>query len=840
MTDVVRLQRFFGPVRYELALKPNKKTMSFSGQVKIYGQVVDRQKLLRLHSKDLDIISATINGKLARFKLKKADDELHISLPSAYQTGDIIAKIRFKATITTPLHGIYPCTSAKGEVFIVTQLESHHAREVFPCIDEPAAKAVFNLTITAPKNEIVLANTEPSSKTTLGNMATTTFKDTPPMSSYLLAFVIGNFRHRQTKTKDGVLIRVWASVDQYKHIDFSLSVAKKSLEFFNSYLKVPYPLDKLDLVALPDFAAGAMENWGLMTFRESCMLVDKQNTSLDAKQYVASVVAHEIAHQWFGDLVTMRWWNDLWLNEGFASWIEYLAVDYMFPDWHMWTQFLIAEQLPALRLDALKNTHPIEVKVPHPDEIRSIFDNISYAKGACMIHMLHEYLGDGFFRAGLQNYLKKYAYSTSTTDDLWESLELTSGLEVKKFMSAWTSQPGFPLLEVKLAKNGLRIQQNRFCAENVTDDKSVWPVPLLAPGLHKKILEDSKTLVKRPQNINAFKLNVNQSGFYITRYWPKQYDRLGELVAKNKLSENDSLSLIADMLALTKIGKLPLLRLVKLLSNYCQVNSMPVWDSIAIALSDIRRVMGLEVREAIKPMINYLTANQVNRLGWHEIPKESYFDKLLRPTVLSLADVADNKAVVCEAKQRFDKAIKADDIDKDLRATVLISVSRRGGQREFDKMLKMLRATSSAEDKLILADALTNFKQPVLYKQALSLIKSDDVRIQNVIHWLINSLANPIARDCTWTWIRRNWPWLKENLADDISYPHIPVYIARFYSDTKFLKEYREFFSKVSEPGLKRSIKQGIETIKLQAKWRNRNQTALLKWLANFKPPLNP
>jgi puromycin-sensitive aminopeptidase len=839
MTDVVRLQRFFEPARYELALKPNKKTMTFSGQVKISGHIVNNQTLLRLHSKDLNITAVSINRQPARFKLKKADDELHIFLPTTCQVGDIIINIRFKAAITTPLHGLYPCTSAKGEVFLVTQLESHHAREIFPCIDEPAAKAVFGLTITAPQNEVVIANTEPLLSQVSGKLATTRFKDTPPMSTYLLAFVIGNFRCRQIKTKDGVLIRAWASVDQFKHIDFSLSIAKKSLEFFNSYLKVPYPLNKLDLVALPDFAAGAMENWGLMTFRESCMLVDKQNTSLDAKQYVASVVAHEIAHQWFGDLVTMRWWNDLWLNEGFASWVEHLAVDHMFPDWHMWTQFLLAEQLPALRLDALKNTHAIEVNVPHPSEIRSIFDTISYAKGACMIHMLHEYLGDDFFRAGLQNYLKKYAYSTSTTDDLWESLELTSGLEVKKFMSAWTSQPGFPLLEVKLNKTGLHIKQNRFCADKTTGDKAVWPVPLLAPELPEKILETSKILLKKPKNINTFKLNVNQSGFYITRYWPKQYNRLCKLVANNKLSENDSLCLIADMLALTKIGKLPLLRLVKILTGYRQINSMPVWDSIAIALGDIRRVMGPEVRKVIKPMVDYLTSYQLSRLGWKEIPKESYFDKLLRPTILALADSADNEAVVAEAKKRFDKAKKADDIDKDLRCMVLISVSRRGDQKEFDKMLGMLRATNSAEDKMILADAITNFRQPALYNQALSLIRSDDVRIQNVIHWLINSLANPIARDRTWSWTKHNWQWLKENLADDISYPHIPVYVGRFYNDMNFLKEYREFFGKVTEPGLKRPIKQGVETIKLQAEWHKRDQASLLAWLTNFKPPRN-
>ena len=786
MTEVVRLKRFFTPTRYDIQLKPNKQAMSFNGRVKIVGELKLEQQYLRLHSKDLEIVSAKINGQLCSFKLQNKIDELQIKLPANYHKGYVLADISFKAKITKPMHGIYPCYGPKGEIFIATQLESHYAREVFPCIDEPAAKAVFGLTLTAPKSEAVLANTLPVSSKISSNAQTVTFADTPPMPTYLLAFVIGNLHSKQSKTKDGILVRAWAPASQIKLVDFSLDITKKSLEFFNNYLKTPYPLPKLDIVALPDFEAAAMENWGLMTFRESCMLVDEKNTPLETKQSVATIVAHEIAHQWFGNLVTMRWWNDLWLNEGFASWLEYYAVDKMFPQWHLWTQFLISEQLPALRSDAIKNTHAIEVKVPHPDEIRTIFDNISYAKGACMVHMLHEYLGDKAFRSGLIDYLSKHAYGNSGTADLWKAFERSSGLDVKNFMAYWTATAGFPLVTLSRRGQKLTIKQSRFSNGLAKpDNQPIWPVPLLSNQLNVETLDKAKIVIDTPKNLDDFRLNNGQSGFYITLYWPKQYERLGKLVANNQLEERERLRLLSDMLALTKSARLPLLNLVKFIANYHQETSAPVWDSIAIALADIRRIMGPEVREAIKPLMKELTDAQVKRLGFYDLPKESYYDKLLRPTILVLADVADNNSVIETTRQLFDKAKKVEDMPKDIRDVILASVSRRGDSHDFDKMLGLYRAAGSAEDKFIIAQSLTNFRHIDLNKQALSMITTSEVRLQDAFYWIVSSLANPIARDLTWRWIKHNWRWIKDNFGSDVSFTRLPVYVAVYHSDAR-------------------------------------------------------
>jgi aminopeptidase N len=834
MTDVVRLHKYFQPNRYDLKLSPNKNNMTFRGTVKIGGQVMGAQTHLRLHAKGLQIDTVKINGQPAKFKLQKALDELQITLAADLTSQILNIDIQFGGAITKTLHGLYPTTSHNGEVALMTHFESHHAREVFPCIDEPAAKAVFSLTLKVPKDEIALSNTMPLMEKSFKNHTVVTFYDSPLMSTYLLAFVIGKFNKLESKCRDGTVIRAWVTGRQTKQTEFCLDVAKKTLEYFVDYFKYPYPLPKLDFVAVADFGAAAMENWGLITFRESCMLVDEQNTSLDAKQFVATVTAHEIAHMWFGDLVTMKWWNDLWLNEGFASWLEYLAVDHIFPQWHMWTQFLVAEQLPAMRLDALKNTHPIEVHIPSPDVIFTIFDNISYSKGACMIHMLHEYLGDNNFRSSLTAYLNKFAYKNSGTEDLWQILEEVSNKPVKQFMSAWTTQPGFPLLDVKKTNDKLIIKQSVFGRNQATDNQAVWPVPLVSSDIELATLTDSKMSVRLPKKLDTFKLNTGQPGFYITKYWSEHYRQLAQSVQNGKFSEVDRLSLLFDTLMLTKNGQLPLTHLVTLLTSYRNETGLPAWDSIALTIADIRRVMGPIVRQAIKPFLSDLTSAQLQRLGWKELQNDSYFDKLLRPLILSLADSADNALVIDEALSQFNLATNVEDLNKDLRAVILISVSRRGGQPEFDKMLTMLRTTTSSEDKMTLGAALTNFRNPKQYRQALNLIKTDEVRLQDAISWVAGSLANPAARYDTWSWLKRNWSWIKKNLGNDMGYSRLPIYAALYFSDNKFLADYRSFFQSVRETSLDRTIRQGIETVQLQTAWRQRDSEALLKWLEKY------
>ena len=832
MSKVSRLYEFFKPASYQLHININKQALVFDGKVVIKGLQKNNQPL-RLHASGLKINKVLIGGHPQAFRVKVPQDELIIDRV-VKQDQNIEIAIDFDGQITRPMQGMYPCYGRKQEVIIATQFESHHAREVFPCIDEPEAKAIFSLSLTTVSSDVVLSNSLVAKEDRNGSQKTVYFKPTPKMSTYLLAFVSGPLKSKSTKTLDGTEVNAWATADQVKNVDFALQVASQSLDFFNDYFEIRYPLEKCDLVALPDFAAGAMENWGLITFRETAMLVDKNSTTTESKQYAAMVIAHELAHQWFGNLVTMEWWDDLWLNEGFASWIEFLAIDKLFPKWNMWTHFLATEQLAALRLDSLKNTHPVQIHINHPDEIRTSFDSISYCKGASVIHMLHDYLGPKNFRLGLVHYLKKHAYSNTTTSDLWESLREVSGKPVEQFMSAWTTQAGLPMLDLTDTpkKQQIKLSQRRFLADGSKINSQNWPIPCNTKDLDIEVFDQKSKILSTTGNNKNLLINRGHSGFYVTKYWPSHYQDIAGLLCGGQLPEADRFGLLNDMLALNRANLLPIEVLFDSIRQLNKEQSMPVWDIMTLAIGDVRRVMSDQTRDNLKPFIFELSSIQAQRLGWNENKNDTYYDRLLRPVILGLASSADNQKVVKKAKSIFDKANKIQDIPIHFRHMVLMSVARRGGKPEFDKILGFRKLAQSPEDRISLLNAMLHFESSDLYGSALNLIKSDEVRLQDVTYALIFALANRHARTDVWNWITTNWPWLKNNFGQDMSFFRIPVNIANVFSDADFLQDYQAFFDKVKEPSLELSIKQGLEILNAQIAWRQNYEANLLNWLS--------
>lgn len=850
--SVKRLYEQFRPKHYDLHLTLNKTTMTFNGSVTITGQKTGRpSQRITLHQKGLSISKATIihedklgNKEVAitRINSQKTYDEVRLHTGQNMRSGTYTVNLEFSGTITRPMNGIYPCFfeyEGKQEMLLATQFESHHAREAFPCIDEPEAKATFDLTLTTEVGEAVIANTPVKQQTTTGSAVTTSFETTPIMSTYLLAFVTGKLERKQKTTKQGVLVSAYATPAEVKFTDFALDVAVKSLEFYDDYFGIPYPLEKCDMIALPDFASGAMENWGCITYREQCMLVDPANTSLPTKQYVAMVVAHELAHQWFGNLVTMRWWTDLWLNEGFASWIEYLAVDHIFPEWDMWTQFIVDEQLAAFKLDALEHTHPIEVAVHHPDEIRTIFDTISYAKGSSVIHMLHEYLGRDAFRDGLRHYLKQHAYSNTDTIDLWQSLETISKKPVRAFMHAWTSQPGFPIVKAELKDQSLQLSQETFYVNrnNIPDAKPLlWPVPLLSDdsSLPDELTKQSGSYTVTEGEL--LKINRNQSGFYRTIYDHDHTLALAAAVKNNTLEPLDRLSLLSDLFEAAKAGYTTTTDALALLEAYSNEDHSVVWDSIAVNIGELRLVMGSdELRDVLKPYIRTLVKTQLKRLGWTAKKGEAHLDSLLRTTILGLAASADEPSVVKKCQEMFASMKRSEDIDPDLRGIVYGTVARLGGAAEFDKLLELHNSAVNSEERVVLTSALTSFRQPELIKRALAQTNSDNVRLQDSQYWLVYSFVNRHAREAAWEWLKENWGWLEANLGSDLSFYRFPIYAARGFSDTAFLKDYTAFFASVDKPGLERSVKQGQEIVEWHADWKQRDYDSILKYFSSIK-----
>lgn len=855
-TSVKQLFDQFKPKHYLLSLEPDQVKKTFKGKVTIKGiKVGPSSQRLVFHQSDLKITNAVVTYHdkssnydipITRINLQNKLQELRLHSKDKLKSGNYTIELNFTGKITRPMNGMYPCFYKEGKKekeLLATQFESHHAREVFPCIDEPAAKATFELIMITPKDEVVLGNTKVSTEVIEKNTKTTTFETTPKMSTYLLAFVMGDIKYKEAKTKKGVVVRTYATPDKVEYVDFALEIAVKCLDFYNSYFGIDYPLEKCDLIALPDFAAGAMENWGCITFREQALLVDPNNTSLANKQYVALVVAHELAHQWFGNLVTMRWWTDLWLNEGFASWMEYLAIDNIYPDWQLWIQFAVDEQHQALSLDALENTHPIEVPVKHPDEIRTIFDAISYSKGASVINMLHKFVGAENFKLGLRYYLEKHAYSNTDTVDLWKSLEEVSKKPVKTFMHKWTTSSGFPIVECNQTDKEIFLTQERFFInpKNKIKDHTIWPIALFPsdPNLDKDF-NVKKITIKETDN--DLKLNMGQTGFYRTIYNPTHLERLGELIQRGKLKPIDRLGILSDVFETAKAGKFDTAEALHFLSYFKHEDNFAVWDIISSSIGTIRAVMDDEkLRDDMKPYVRELVKIELKRLGIKRKKDDNHFDRLLRPTILSMAAASDEPTIVKYCKDVFKEIEEVNDVnsdlrtvprpaevkrgllDPDLRGTVFGTVARLGGKKEYDKLLKLHNRSTMSEERTTLVGALTAFKQPELIKNSLKLITSDNVRLQDVTYWIAFSFMNRYAKHQTWEWLKNHWTWLEKNMGSDLSFYRMPIYAARSFSEESFIDEYKNFFKPLLSPSMDRSYKQGLEIMEYQSAWRKRS-----------------
>lgn len=826
--------------------------MHLNGDVIVTGQRTGRpSQRLTFHQKGLKIKSAAIvkNDKrgdveieVVRINHHAAMNEVRLHTKTMLYPGQYTVRMSFEGAITKNLDGIYPSFfhhNGAKKTIMLTQFESHHAREAFPCIDEPEAKATFDLTLHTPAGEAVISNTPVKTQKTVDHKQITTFETTPHMSTYLLAFVYGDLGYKETTTKRGVTVRCYATPDNVQYLDYSLDFAAKCLEFYEEYFDIPYPLAKCDLIALPDFASGAMENWGCITFREYGLIVDPKNTSQPTKQYAAMVIAHELTHQWFGNLVTMRWWTDLWLNEGFATWMSYLALDHFYPDWHVWTQFVVDEQQLAFRYDALANTHPIQVSINDPAEIRTIFDVISYEKGGSAIHMLHHYLGTRTFRDGLRYYLKEHSYANTDTVDLWDALEKISQKPVKDFMAAWIEQPGFPLLRASLADGTASLSQETFLLNPLERQRrtlaAVWPVPLEADGL-PDLLSTAEATYPLSDGNTPTKLNHDQSGFYRTTYNATQLEHLGALVRRGKLSPVDRLGILSDAFETAKAGYADTTTALRLMENYHAEDNSAVWDIIAGNLASIRTLMNDEqLREDMKPYVQKLVTTQLARLGWEPHNGESYFDTLLRPTILGLAASADHPEVLAEIDKRYTRMKQVEDLPPDLRSVILVTVARRGTKKTFEQLLKLHNASNNSEIRLALCDAITNFKQPELITRSLELIPSQNVRSQDAMYWVAYSFGNRFARDITWQWMTAHWDWFMKTMGTDLAFARMPIYAARTYSDHDFLAEYKAFFESVNSPVLDRTFKQGVEFIEWQSEWKKRDLTLIRTFFAAQK-----
>ena len=833
MTKVPRLLDTFTPNHYNLTLDLTRaEEKEFSGTVIISGDSTSES--ISLHSKGLTIQSATIDNQPADVSFGEFD-ELRLSQPGL-KDGNHIVCIIFSGTITDAMHGLYPCyfthDGVKKQLF-ATQFESHHAREVFPCVDEPAAKAEYDLTLITRPGMTVLGNMPVKSKEENGDSLTTTFEETPRMSGYLLAFVIGELHKKSAHTKSGVEVNVWATPAQNENtLDFALDIATRSIDFYDEYFGVKYPLPKSDHVALPDFSSGAMENWGLITYRESCLLADPELTPESSRRFIATVIAHELSHQWFGNLVTMQWWNDLWLNESFANMMEYVAIDALHPEWRMWEDFATNEVTAALRRDSLDGVQSVQADVNHPDEISTLFDPaIVYAKGGRLLVMVRKLIGEEAFRAGLKSYFEKFAYKNTVGNDLWQELESASGQPIVNLMNAWISQPGLPVVSVSNSHDAAILSQERFFIGEHQPSDALWPIPLFAnQPLDVKILNQKETTVSIEKPLQ---LNCGLSAHFITKY----DESTREYLLKNitELPTLDKICILQDATILARAGFENSASLLPLALSLKTETNEKVFGMAAGSLTELRKFVDDNdaARDSLKKISGEFARATFEELGWDEKAGESDDDRERRTTALSLMIYSEDKEVLDEAKTRFDSN-KLEDLPTEIRALIISANVRHFETPEMiENLFAAYKNTPSNDLQNDIAIGLTSTKNPETAEKILTNIKdSNIIRPQDASRWFVYLIRTRENRQIAWNWLKENWAWVEDTFGEDKSYDDFIRYAATALLTTDELNDFRQFFEPMENiPALARTIKLGITEISARAELIERDKADVLSAL---------
>ena len=845
------------PSKYRLTLQPDLETFTFKGEQTIDIEIVVPTARISLNAAELEIGGATLrrNGASTPVRSLSLDADTETATLDFGETlspGPAQLDMQFTGILNDRLVGFYRSEyqDAEGQTrhLATTQFEATDARRAFPCWDEPARKAVFDVTLVfadgfqAVSNTPIVEDTRPSP-----GMRFVRFGETPVMSTYLLAFVVGDLVSVQAEAADGTKVGVWTTRGKENQAGFALDTSVKLLGYFNEYFSIPYPLPKLDHIAIPDFAAGAMENWGCVTYRETALLVDPENSSAGTRQRVAEVVAHEMAHMWFGDLVTMEWWDDLWLNESFASWMGTKAVDWLFPDWEMWTQFVNMDTNRALSLDGLKNSHPIEQEVKNPAEVSQLFDAISYSKGGSVLRMLEHFLGPEVFRGGLYRYLKGHEYGNARTQDLWAALEEESGLPVTSIMDSWVKQMGYPVLEVEADRGADNVQislsQERFVYDRPLGDEEpnpeVWRVPVTvsAPGAVavSTVMESKEALLTLPAARPAedwYKVNAGQTGFYRVNYTGEDWQRLAPAVGARELPATDRLGIQNDAYALSRAGLLPITQFLELAGSYSGETDASVWSDLASNLRDIEQLIaGEPVHPTYQRFGRELFGPAARRAGWTPHPEDGHLDSLLRSTVLGQSGSYQDEETLGQAGDLFRQYLENPDaVHPDLRGVVFSLAAQAGDRTTYDQLWDLEERTNLQEEKIRLLLATSRFQDVGLLNETLERALSSRVRSQDTITVVGSVAANPRGRQPAWEFVKNNWGEFDRRYGGGGFGLMRLVSICSSFTTDEQRADVENFFTEHPAPAAERTIRQALERVRLNIRWLEHNRPALNDW----------
>ena len=818
------------PVNYTLEFEPVFKNFTFNGKEIITVNCKEYVNSITLHCAELKIKSCHVrcNG-ISEKAITKTDakkEELTIIIKNKIK-GNAFVEIEFTGELNDRLLGFYRSQykqNGKTKYLATSQFEAADARRAFPCWDEPKAKATFDISIIAENKFTAISNMPITSKKKMKNKTLYKFAKTPVMSTYLVYLGVGEFAYLTGKIGK-TQVRVITTKGNESKGKYSLELGKKLLLSYEKYFGIKYPLPKLDLIAIPDFASGAMENWGAITFRETILLYDPKTSSTRTKQYIAEVISHEIAHQWFGNLVTMKWWNDLWLNESFATFMATKFVDKFYPEWDLWNQFVEDAMNAAMGLDSLKNTHPIDVKVNSTSEIREIFDAISYDKGGCVLRMLEHYVGETNFQKGLKRYLADFKYKNAEGRDLWDAIGKISKMPVRAMVLTWLKQPGFPVVEIEKQDSTLHLKQRRYMLES--DKKSnngLWSIPLsigLKDELFQKLFTKKSTSIKLPKNSVGFVANFGRKGFYRVKYDEGTLLDLKMLVDQKQIPAIDRWAIQNDMFSLCISCDDTVRNYLDFSDAYYDEDSYLASVNVVHNLSSLYfRAFGENFSSEIKSYtVNYLK-KILHDLGWTPKKTDKHTDAMMRGFAISTLGKLDDDEVIIESENRYKQFLKSpNSLSPDLVEPVCSVMAWNGNSKTYEELIRLYRNAKTMEEKLRFLGAMCSFKDEKLLLKSLNFSQTSEVRSQNMQLPIMKVAANPYGKKILWPWLKTNW--LKLNKKVGRGNPLFNRIVASITSiaDDSMEKEIRQFFKKNPTPGTERTQEQTLERIRINSKF---------------------
>lgn len=852
------------PIHYDLQFEPNFQNFTFIGstsiQLKVNNSSVDT---ISLNTFELEYESVKLNGKIDATGIDiDADKQVaNFSFPkgtvASLATNEdvmITLDIKFKGILNDQMAGFYRAKyvdpkSGETKYMATTQFEATDARRAFPCFDEPNLKATYSVTLVSETNYTHLSNMDVKEESVNeAGKKVTVFNTTPKMSTYLVAFIVAELAYVEN-TEFRIPVRVYATPGMESKGQYSADLAAKTLKFFEYTFNIDYPLPKMDMVAVHEFSAGAMENWGLVTYRIVDLLIEPSEASLDRLQRVAEVVQHELAHQWFGNLVTMDWWESLWLNEGFATWMSWYSCNNSNPDWKVWEQYVADNLQRALSLDSLRSSHPIEVPVKNAAEINQIFDAISYSKGSSVLRMVTKWIGEHYFIKGVSEYLCKYQYGNAKTEDLWRYLSLVTRKDVTSVMNVWTKKVGFPVVKVDETEDGrITLTQHRFLSTGDVkpeDDETIFPVLLSLKtneGIDESLIFNKRTEafeINKGEN-DFFKINGDQTGTYITLYSDARWKKLGE--QRELLSVEDRTGLIADVKSLAASGYTSTVNFLDLISHWKEDDSFVVWEQIVNSISALRNTWIFEpseVNDALLKFVRDLVSKKVHELKWdfsgddNSNKNGDYTLQKLKVTLFGAACSAKDPEVIAAAIQMFqDQVCGKKSIPSVIKPIVFGTITKNGGLEEYETLLNIYKNSSNTDEKLAALRSLGMFKDSSLIERTLSYLLDGTVLKQDIFTPLVGLRSHQEGIEAMWKWAQNNWDEIVSRLQPGSPLlGHVLTLTTSGYTSTKAANEITAFFAAKDTRGYDQNLAQALDNIKAKAQWVERDRIVVSNYL---------